>query len=217
MSEQFEKDDIIEDLLEIQNKKDSIRKTYRDTGKLFKRFESERQRRKRIMLIGGISAVACIAIFLIILVPSFNRLSGDEIFDRYYQRYELSHETRSTNDQDDIIEVYELYHSGQGQEAMEKLESIDYENPDAPEYVFYKALILMDLGDYEKAEGGFAKLIDLGGSYKWNALWYSALIDLRNHDNKSAIVKLKELNNAPMEFRKKARRLRKLISRNSNI
>ena len=209
MSEKYSNNDVIEDLLEIQKKKDSIRKTYRETKEMFERFEQKRLKKRRVLIYSGISAAACIAILLIVFVPSFEKLSGDDIFQKYYQRFELSYETRNSDSQDGIETVYELYRTGNSFEALRELELVPANKPD---YIFYRSLILMDKGSFDEAYLGFHDLIELGGSYKWHALWYSALIDIKKENNDSAKSILKTLSNVPdKEVRARSKELSKIV------
>ena len=121
-------------------------------------------------------------------------MSGDDIFQKYYQRFELSYETRNSDSQDGIEKVYELYRTGNGSEALRELELIRAEKPD---YIFYRSLILIDKGSFDAAYLGFHDLIELGGSYKLHALWYSALIDIKKENYDSAKSFLKTLSNVP--------------------
>ncbi|MHA1974382.1 MAG: hypothetical protein ACTSW1_15395, partial [Candidatus Hodarchaeales archaeon] len=90
-------------------------------------------------------------------------------------------------------------------EALKKLESMFVEDKSNPEYIFYKALFLLDAEEYRSAYDGFQSLIDLGGTYQWHARWYMALLNIINDNYPGCREHLRILRKAPDSlYRKKA-------------
>ena len=203
---------LIQDLEDIHRKKESIRKTYLETQEMVEGFERSRRKRLRTWSVSAVSAAACIAAFIIFFLPSFRNSTGDELFESYYQRYSVNLDTRADGQKPELGQAIEYYQTGRNTEALKKLESMFIEDKSNPEYLFYKALFLLDAGEYKTAYDGFQSLLDLGGTYQWHARWYMALIDIQESNFQSGREHQKKLRKAPDSlYRKKAYRLNRKI------
>lgn len=203
---------IIQDLKDIYRKKDSIRKTITETREMVEGFERSRRKRLWIWTVSSVAAIACITAFIIYLLPSFQNATSDELFGTHYQRYSVNLDTRAIGSKNEMGQAFNYYETGQAQKALEILESNFDDDKSSPEYIFYKALFLLDAGEYMTAYAGFQSLIEFGGTYQSNARWYLALLDLKNNNYPSCRENLEKLRKAPgSTYRKKAVQLYRKI------
>ena len=88
-----------------------------------------------------------------IISDMFNLTPFDKEFSLNSHGGEHEYILDDKSDMDDFFnEVYELFYKGNSEEALKKLDTIEPDNPEYPRSLFYKSVILSNLGDSSAEE-----------------------------------------------------------------
>lgn len=134
---------------------------------------------------------ASVTIFVVFSVFYFHdsKVSNDELFSKYYERFDFETATRGSTDTSTDIFTNALlnYEDGKYNEAIEQFEKI----PDTSEYYsskeFVTGLSYMELKNYNNAIRRFESVIyDKRNIFYYDAIWYCGLCYVKTNQTKKA-------------------------------
>ncbi|MEO9891621.1 tetratricopeptide repeat protein [Aurantibacter sp.] len=140
---------------------------------------------------------ASIALVVTLGWLGYNNFSGPNYSSMYEENYQEYPNTVFAITRGETIESIErdafvAYESGNYQKAIDEFNKIPSDNRE--EYLtLYIGLSYLGLGDVQESRLYFDNLISSNSEYTPEALWYSALIAIKEKDKESAVNSLKAL------------------------
>lgn len=208
-----QEDELIEDLIEIIQKKRSIAETKAFTIEAHEKFlEQQRKRRIRLWSI-SISSAAAILLLALFVMPSFLSLDGPAMSHNLYHKFDPGLVTRGSANIDPIVNVITRYTENNFNQAIVQADSILCQQPNNGKLFFFKGLSEMELHQPDQAVPSFNRAISEGGPIEAYSRWYLALAYLQQENFtacKEQLASLKKLSDHPYKDQVKMlyRRLR---------
>ncbi|MDY6800618.1 MAG: tetratricopeptide repeat protein [Bacteroidota bacterium] len=145
-------------------------------------------------------AAATIALLLAIggIVKQLTQPDYDnhQIFDKFYQPYEVTVTYRSGNTETDrmLLNALQKYEDGNYEQALVLFEQLLEKRKDDMSINLYSGISYMEVAKYQKATQSFQTIItDNNNLFIEQAEWYLAMCYLKTEDNKKAKELLDEL------------------------
>lgn len=129
--------------------------------------------------------------------------SAEELYLAYYEPYPSMFSSRSATSEQALMEANEHYiHRTYGQ-ALLGFEKLLQDQPDNAKLLLVSGICQMEEGKLEEAKTKFQKIIDNNDLYLLDqAIWYMALVELKQNNESAAQKLLKELVAKPKADRK---------------
>ena len=150
-----------------------------------------------------------LAIAAILIVGAFfaiNQFTAkDDLFSTYFEVCANTYlpVTRGTSDQNQEFEAFKAYENGDFEQATILFSDLIANKKDTT-IQFYYAMSLLNQEEYSSALAQLQNLITTDFDYKTEALWYAALIELRNENSATAKKYLQQIQTQQPNYKKEA-------------
>ena len=156
----------------------------------------EKEKNSKSLASKWLYAAACFILIVgFALWFSLQQNANEKLYETYYQTYPniVAPTVRGTQTQEIKSTAFSAYDNGEYKLASELFDQI-YTTEHTDFALFYKALSLMELKQYESAKESFKQFdFKKNNSFTIYFKWYLALAELQTDDKENAIIHLKEL------------------------
>ena len=165
----------------------------------------------------GISIVAASLILLMGITGLLGYSSKDNIYEKFYTKYETAGISRSSNSIPDKTFALALqkYNNEDYQSALNLLQEVISKDQNNMASHFYSAVSLQELGKYKNAiEEYQVVVVDKDNLFIEQAEWYIGLCFIQTREDKKAIKQFKKIANEKGYYQQKAVAILRKINRN---
>jgi len=143
---------------------------------------------KRVYYVLG--ALVFVIILVVVALPTIKKYSANEriLFEKYYEPYAISKEIDIHDPVfHDVTGAVETYTKGKYFESIIRFQKLMEYNPELVFIKFFLGLSYIETNQYRKAEAILEELTDAkGNNYQYPAIWYLALLHLKQNQNEEA-------------------------------
>lgn len=211
---QIQTDKDIKDDLFIQRKIREVLKNKDEFDlrvKLNKIQDNYKNEKKKVHKKTSVLTYVFITLSVLIVISVFflfnNKLSNDELYEKYYKHYssEIITQSSEVSTDNNYIKALSIYDKGLYKVAISEFEKINESSPYYISKEYYTGLSYMELQNYSEAINHFNTVAKSNNSLiVENAIWYSALCYLKINKNQLAIEQFKKLLDKDSAFKKEA-------------
>ncbi len=147
------------------------------------------------------------SVALVFGVYFFNQ--GNPTYDDFATIPELSIGERSTSNED-AKNVEKAFNAGDYKAAENYFSSLLTEDPDNTQYQFYYGIVLLEQNKYANATTVFESLYNGNSVYRYRALWFEALNQLKQEKYESCAALLMKIPEDAEDYKQAQKLLKKL-------
>jgi len=208
-----QEDELIENLIEVIQKKKKITETKAFTIRAHEQFLIHRRKQRIRLCTIASSSAAAILLLALIVMPSLLRLDGPAVSQGLYHKFDAGVISRGSTDNDPLVHVMNLYTENNFSQAVAQADSILNQQQNNGKVLFFRGLSELEIHQPDQAIQSFNRAIAEGGSIEAYSRWYLALTYLQQENFmacKEQLAGLKKLDNHPYkkQVNKLYRRLR---------